>query len=260
MWQGHWPTFSTWEGLATIAAGAGTGALFMLKPPKDARWEGGIWFDDAARDGLRLESADDRKRVRAWGDLPYYAAPVIPLIVDPLVAAWLVRGDGKTALNVELIGLEAFSYVGLLSFVSTRASVRERPDSSECRRQPDTEDCEVNTESFWSGHTSIAAASAGVVCANHSYLPLWGHPVADAGACALATTGAVATGVSRLAADRHYTTDVVAGFGVGFGVGYAVPTLLHYTRDKNKTSPDVSVSVSPGAPCTGACLKVAGSF
>jgi membrane-associated phospholipid phosphatase len=65
--------------------------------------------------------------------------------------------------------------------------------------------------------------------------------------------------MSRIAADRHYATDVAAGFGIGFGVGYAVPTLLHYTRGKSALS-NVSVSVSPGAPCTGACLKVAGSF
>lgn len=260
LWREHWPTFSAWEGAATIAAGVGTGALFMLEPPKDARWEGDNWFDDAVRDSMRLESADARKKARAWGDLPYYAAPVIPLIIDPLVAAWIARGDAKAAINLELMGLEAFSYAGLLSFVSTRTSLRQRPDSSECwRENPEGEGCEVDTESFWSGHTSIAATSAGLVCANHSYMPLWGHVIADVGACVLATSGAVATGMSRIAADRHYATDVAAGFGIGFGVGYAVPTLLHYTRGKSPLS-NVSVSVSPGAPCTGACLKVAGSF
>jgi membrane-associated phospholipid phosphatase len=61
-------------------------------------------------------------------------------------------------------------------------------------------------------------------------------------------------------ADRHYATDVIAGFAIGFGVGYAVPTLLHYTGNRKGLRPDVSLSVSPGAPCTGACLKLAGSF
>jgi membrane-associated phospholipid phosphatase len=260
LWRQHWPAFSPWEGAATIAAGIGTGALFMLQPPKDARWEGGNWFDDAVRDGMRLESADAREKVRAAGDMPYFAAPVIPLIIDPLVAAWIARGDAKSAINLELMGLEAFSYAGLLSFVSTRTSLRQRPDSSECwRERPDGKGCDVDTASFWSGHTSIAAASAGLVCANHGYMPLWGHVVADVDACVLATTGAVATGMSRPAADHHYATDVAAGFGVGFGVGYAVPTLIHYTRRKSSLS-NVSVSVSPGSPCTGACLKVAGSF
>ena len=254
MWRREWPTFSPVEGVATIAAGAGTLVLLMLKPPPDPRWEGGILFDDAARRGFRLDSESARKKVRSLGDMPYFAAPVIPLIIDPLIAAWLVRGDTKAAFNLEAIGLEAFSYAGLASFVSTRLSVRERPDSSECRRERD--DCEPDTESFYSGHTTIAAASAGIVCANHRVMPLWGSRAADIGACALATTGAVASGVSRLLSDRHYASDVIVGFGFGFGFGYAVPTLLHYAHRKT----EVSLSIAPGGPCTAACLKLSGSF
>jgi membrane-associated phospholipid phosphatase len=196
--------------------------------------------------------------VRGWGDLPYFAAPILPMLVDPLLAAWLGHGDGKTAINLELMALEAFSYSGLSSFVSTRLSRRERPDSSECRRlHPDGEGCGgVDTESFFSGHTTIAATSAGLVCANHSRMPLWGHPVADASACAFSTTAAVASGVSRILADRHYATDVLAGFGFGFGFGYAVPVLLHYSH----ADPKVAVSIAPGGPCTGACLRLSGSF
>jgi membrane-associated phospholipid phosphatase len=254
MWRREWPTFSPLEGAATILAGAGTVVLFMLKPPSDPRWEGGILFDDSVRSGLRLESASARQKARTWGDVPYFAAPVIPLIIDPLIAAWLVRGDTKAAFNLGAIGLEAFSYAGLASFVSTRLSVRERPDSTECRRQGG--DCESDTEAFYSGHTTIAAASAGIVCANHRVMPLWGSRVADVGACALATTGAVVTGVSRLMSDRHYTTDVIVGFGFGFGFGYAVPTLLHYAHRKT----EVSLSLAPGGPCTAACLKLSGRF
>ena len=258
LWHSEWPTFSRVEGVATLAAGIGTGVLFMLKPPSDPRWEGGILFDDNVRSAFRLESASARKQVRAWGDMPYYAAPIIPLIIDPLLVSWLGRGDTKTAFNLEAVGLEAFAYSGLLSYVSTRSSVRERPDSTECRRtHTDPKACgEPDTESFYSGHTTIAATSAGIVCANHRAMPLWGHPLADAGACVLATTGAVASGVSRLASDRHYATDVIVGFGMGFGIGYAVPTLLHYARNKT----DIALSLAPGGPCTGACLRLAGSF
>ena len=257
MWKRHWPSFSPAEGVGTVAAGAATAVLFSLKPPKEPRWEGGILFDEDVRHGLRLHSADARQQVRAWGDLPYYAAPLVPLIIDPLVASWLARGDTKAALNLELISVEAFSYAGALSFVSTRVSRRERPDSLECRRtHDDPSACEVDTESFYSGHTTIAAASAGLVCANHRAMALWGHPVADAGACVLATTGAVASGASRIASDRHYASDVIAGFGMGFGIGYAVPTLLHYTSEDT----NLALSIAPGSPCTGACLKLAGSF
>lgn len=257
LWRDEWPTFSAWEGAATVAAGAGTGLMFMLGPPEGSNWEGGVLFDNRVRNGIRLDSARDRQTARSIGDYTYYAAPLLPLLVDPLIAAWAVHGDRKAALNLEMISLEAFAYSGFVSFASTRISRRERPDSTQCRKDEPDGECKLDNEAFLSGHTSISATSAGLVCANHARMPLWGHPVADAGACVLATSSAVATGVTRMAADRHYATDVLAGFGLGFGIGYAVPTVLHYARSKDSS---VSVSVMPGSGCTGACLKVAGTF
>lgn len=258
MWQPVWPTFSWLEGAATVTAGTLTGVLWLQEPPREARWRGGVLFDDAVRNNLRLSSAKARGRVRAFGDWPYYASPVIPLLVDPLLAAWLGGDDGRAALNLELVGLEAFAYAGLSSFISTRLSLRQRPDSSECwREHPNGANCEpVDTEAFWSGHTTIAAASAGLVCANHRYLPLWGSPVADAGACVLSTSGALITAVSRILADRHYATDVIVGMGVGFGFGYAVPVLLHYSHGRR----DLRVALQPTALGVGNELSLAGSF
>lgn len=254
LWRRSWPTFSWVEGGTTIAAGVGTLVLALQPMPSQPRWQGGILFDDSVRDALRLESADARQRARSIGDLPYYAAPAIPLVIDPLLVAWGLHGDPKAALNLGLVGLEAFSYSGLLSFVSTELSRRERPDSAECRRRhPDGAGCDVDTEAFWSGHTSIAATSAGLVCAHHRYLPLWGHPVADAAACVWSSSAALASGVSRLLSDRHYASDVVLGMGVGFGIGYVVPVLLHYTR----TERSVAVAM---APCGASCLALTGSF
>lgn len=258
MWQRSWPTFSWAEGAGTVAAGALTGVLWLREPPREARWQDGILFDDAVRRSLRLSSPEARRRARTLGDLPYYASPLLPLIVDPLLVAWLARGDGKAALNLELVGFEAFAYAGLSSFISTRLSLRQRPDSSECwRAHPDGVGCEpIDTEAFWSGHTTIAAASAGLVCANHRYLPLWGHPAADAGACVLASAGAMGTAVSRILADRHYATDVIVGLGIGFGFGYAVPVLLHYSRGRRS----VQVAIQPVALGVGSELSLAGSF
>ncbi|HEX2871751.1 MAG TPA: phosphatase PAP2 family protein [Polyangiaceae bacterium] len=257
LWHESMPTFSWPEGVATVSAGVLTAVLALRPPPQEARWRSGILFDTAVRQRLRLESASDRHLARRVGDVTYYAAPLLPLIIDPLVASLAARGDRRAALNLELVGLEAFSYAGLLSFVSTRISVRERPDTTECLRQhPDGAGCEFDTEAFWSGHTSIAAASAGLVCASHQYMPLWGSPAADVSACALAATGALVTGVTRLAADRHYATDVIMGLGVGFGFGYGVPVLLHYARRK----PGVTVTLAPSTAGSGATFNVAGLF
>lgn len=256
LWRPEWPTFRAWEGASTIAAGVGTLVLFSIAPPTEARWTGGILFDDAIRDALRIDDRQTQLRVAKIGDIPYYTAALLPLIIDPLAVAWAGHGDSKAALNLELMGLEAFSYAGLMSFVSTRISRRERPDSRYCREHPPAEGCEpTDTEAFWSGHTSIVAASAGLTCANHVYMPLWGHPVADAAACALATSGAVVTGVTRLMADRHYTTDVIVGLGMGWGIGYAVPVLLHYSHRNSA----VELSIRPGS-CGPGCLSLSGAF
>jgi membrane-associated phospholipid phosphatase len=257
LWRPSWPQFSRVEGVTTIAAGVATGALLLIGQQRPAHWQGGVLFDDAVRRNLRLDSASDRRTVRDLGDLPYFAAPLLPMLIDPLIASWLVRGDTKAALNLELVAIEAFSYSGLASFVAVRTARRERPDSSECwRLHPDGKGCPLDTESFFSGHTAIASTSAGLVCANHTRMALWGNPIADGAACALGTTAALASGISRIAADRHYATDVLTGFGIGFGVRYAVPVLLHYSR----SHANVALSLTPGAPCTGACLRLSGSF
>ena len=257
LWSRSWPEYSWGEGVATVLAGLGTGYFFLRSPPSEPRWRGGILFDDAVRDAVRLESASGRQRLRSVGDMPYYFAPLLPLIVDPLVVSWLVRDDPKLAYNLAFMGLEAFSYAGLTSFISTRLSVRERPDTTQCRLEhPDFEGCQADTEAFWSGHTSIVAASAGLVCANHRYVSLWGSPVADAAACALAASGALLTAGSRLMADRHYASDVIVGMGAGFGFGYAVPVLLHYER----RAAALQVTVQPDALGDGASLNVAGVF
>jgi membrane-associated phospholipid phosphatase len=65
-------------------------------------------------------------------------------------------------------------------------------------------------------------------------LPIYGSDAADDGACVLMSAATVATGIARIAADRHFATDVLAGALIGFGSGYGLPWFLHYrTRDAN---------------------------
>jgi membrane-associated phospholipid phosphatase len=77
--------------------------------------------------------------------------------------------------------------------------------------------------SFFSGHTTLAfsmAVSAGTVASmrNYELAPaIWG----------VGLTSAVATGYFRIAADKHYLSDVLVGAAVGSLFGAAVPLLLH---------------------------------
>lgn len=55
---------------------------------------------------------------------------------------------------------------------------------------------------------------------------------------------------------HHYADDATAGLGAGLGLRHTLPTLFHYRSDDSA----VSLTLAPGSPCTGACLKVAGAF
>jgi len=250
LWRKEWPQFRTSEGVATVAAGLATAAIVLMGPVEQARWQGPILFDNAARNGLRASDPETRKTYRTFGDYTYYLSPVLPLI-DVLFVAAIGRRDSKLALNLGGMLLEAYSYSGLTSFIATELSARQRP-YSECHQG---EVCD--TQSFYSGHSAIAATGAGLMCANHTRIALYGHPALDIGSCVLASANALLTGSTRVAADRHYATDVIMGWGLGFGFGYAVPVLLHYSYGHGN---DRTLVFAPDPSCGANCIGVRGTF
>lgn len=232
LWRDEWPQFSALEGFFTSGAVLGMIIFSVADPQHEPRWVGGNAFDDGPRKALRLPTESARTTAGHVSDVNYYTFPLIPVVIDSFVVSLLVRGDEKASLNLFLVTGEALAYSGLLSYVSNVAGARERPAVTQCIADHggSTEDCDLSSraDGFYSGHTAMAAASAGAVCAHHTFMPLWGHPVADGFACGLGSGAMVATGVARVMADRHYLSDVLVGGAVGFSVGYLVPTLLHY--------------------------------
>jgi membrane-associated phospholipid phosphatase len=106
--------------------------------------------------------------------------------------------------------MESVAGVGLVNQVSKRLAMRERPFA---RGRPSRWVLPDRYGSFFSGHTSsTAAACAASVLANlrsrHS----------TRGWMALCLLP-VLVGYLRIAADRHYFTDVIAGLGIGAGFG-----------------------------------------
>ncbi len=249
LWRTEWPEFRTSEGVLTAVSALTVGALLIAGPLERPHWQGGILFDDAVRNQIRGRSAHTRHVFRRVGDYTYRLSPVLPLL-DVVIAAVGYR-DAKLARNLALLTLEAYSYTGGTYFAATEIFGRARPDS-----QCDVPGGTCDTQSFYGGHAAISATGAGLVCANHTRLALFGNPVLDAAACALAATNALLTGTTRMVADRHYASDILVGTGLGFGFGYGVPVLLHYSYGKKSES----ISIGPDPNCGPDCLGVHGTF
>jgi len=250
LWRKEWPQFRMSEGIATIAAGLASAAITIAGPIEQPRWQGPILFDNAVRNGLRASSPEARQTYRTIGDWTYRLSPLLPL-VDVFVVSTIGHSDSKLMLNLGGVVFEAYSYSGLLSIISTELSARKRP-YSECH-----EGGECDTQSFYSGHSAIAATGAGLMCANHTRIALYGNPVLDIGSCVLLSVNALLTATTRVAADRHYATDVIVGTGFGFAFGYAVPVLLHYSYGAKN---DKTITFAPDPSCGGNCIAVRGVF
>ena len=152
----------------------------------------------------------------------YVDASIVPLVADDwnLDVAWQM-----TMINVQTSAL-----TGLVTRSLYRSVARERPDVEPCRQNPDYHEmCFTGTTtSFPSGHTAGAFAGAGLVCAHHFAMPLYGAPIADALACGVSASMAVSVAVLRLQADRHYATDVMTAALLGTATGFVLPSFGHY--------------------------------
>jgi membrane-associated phospholipid phosphatase len=254
LWREEWPEFRTSEAIATVSTGLASLAIVIAGPIDQPRWQGPILFDNAVRHGLRASDPDARQTYKAIGDWTYRLSPLLPL-VDVFAVAAIGRKDSKLALNLGAMLLEAYSYSGLLSEVSTQLSARKRPYSHCGEGGREGEECD--TQSFFSGHSAIAATGAGLMCANHTRIALYGEPMLDIGSCVLMSINALVTATTRVAADRHYATDVIVGTGFGFAFGYAVPVLLHYSYGPKG---DRTIAFAPDPSCGGNCLAIRGVF
>jgi membrane-associated phospholipid phosphatase len=151
-------------------------------------------------------------------------------VVDAGGTAALYRKSPEVAWNMLVIDLQAFAFTSLTTGFIKRVADRERPIASECRADPDhdlTCDTAGKHYSFLSGHTSMAFTGASLVCLHHAELGLLGT-AGDAGSCVGAMTLATSVGVARIAADKHYATDVVTGAALGILSGAVIPYLVYY--------------------------------
>ena len=237
-WDEDRPRFRTGEYALTLLTGVEAIAMYYEVPPtRHPHWTGGILFDDAVRNALRVRSPGALRFVWTAADVLDSAEVAITVGIDSFLVP-LLRGSSDVAWQVTWMDLESYALDSIVTFALYDSVGRARPNYADCQRDPSLFDnCSTSpTASFPSGHVSEAFMTAGLSCANHGYLPLYGSPLLDALACARDVTLGTVDGLLRIMGDRHYATDVIAGAGLGFAFGYGVPVFLHYTARRARPS------------------------
>lgn len=253
-WEDAWPGFSRAEGAATVALAGSVIGVTLANPETKARWKRPILADDAVRRALVARTRDGRERAAAISDVLETGMIVWPLTDVAVAGSYGARSNGAAG---PMLGMAAESeLIALLgNRVVTLIAGRERPYGRGCDRDPDyTPWCGSpdRTRSFFSGHTALSFAGAGLVCANHGAMPLYGGGAADPIACGIALGVATTVGTLRIVSDRHYLSDVVVGGLFGFAAGWVLPKALHYGFG---STPPVGTTTTP-TPGSGRRTRV----
>lgn len=244
-----YPRFRTSEYAITGALLLGVVGSNFLPERNDGvgTWRGGILADGAAAGFLRADSQGGRDRAARISDYLLYGMIAWPYL-DAVFAA-TARKSSDVAWQMALINTQAFALNGLVTIGIKTFAGRERPWTASC--DPSVDPSCKSADSFLSGHTSMAFTSAGLTCAHHQALGLYGSAPADIGACAVALAAASATGALRIAADKHYASDVLAGAALGLASGYVLPMLLHYRKGKDPMKDEVAKAKKRGWAASG---------
>ncbi len=232
----HWnyPRFRWWEAVLSAAATGGQVALETATEGfRDGGWPNGILFDNPLREALVAESVHGRSQAAKISDILWPVTQVFPVIDSLLTPILSDECNFDVALQMTLINWQVLGVTGLVTRAAQFAAGRSRPLLKGCAEDPHYSgschpDTSGRTASFISGHTSLSFAAAGLTCAHHQALPLYGGNAADAVICALTIASATTTGVLRIMADKHWPTDVMIGALIGSATGYGLPRLLHY--------------------------------
>jgi membrane-associated phospholipid phosphatase len=275
-WNPAWPRFRKAEVAFTGGLTLQVAAALFVYPTPRRKWEGGVLFDDVVRDLLVLRSLKARNTAARVSDYLYYGLAVLPMALDAGIVAGGVHGSGDVAVQMLAMDLESYALAGAIALSAEKLG-RVRPADRGCRSDSGYsrrcgDEAQLNV-SFMSGHTTIAFTGAGLTCAHHSNLPLYGGGVPDIMACVVSLVAAATSGTLRIASDAHYATDVLLGAGVGLFAGYGLPELLHY-RDSRSGAPrrksllptfrsaggEVTAVVAPSFAAGRAGFVLAGTF
>jgi len=203
--------------------------------PASCRWCATNGLDTRVRDALAWSRPEQAKKV---SDVLVIGVPAGVALYDGLAV-----GGARAALPDLLIIGEAVAVSGALAQGFKLVTARSRPYAVYGTLPSQGVDDHL---SFYSAHTTVAfsAVAAGGMLAQLRGDPSWPWVYG------VGFGAAAATGYFRLAADKHWFTDVVMGAATGTAVGLAVPW-LHRNRSG---PPPIALAVAPGY------LGVTGTF
>ena len=224
--------FSTAEYALTGSAAVGSILVEQLWPGlEDPHWIGPILFDDAVRRGLLAESESGLNTAAKLSDVLVLGLAFYPF-ADAVWAGGYVHHDSEVVGQMMLLNTQSLAVSTLVVGIGKRLIGRRRPGAGKCYDEPNHDpSCnERSTKSHPSGHANVAFTGAGLTCAHHLNMDLYGGGAADIAACAASLGLAAGVATLRIVANKHYFSDVFVGALIGASVGYLLPVLLHYNQ------------------------------
>jgi membrane-associated phospholipid phosphatase len=227
----------------------------------DYTWTKPPSVDAAFRNWVRADTAAGRQTAADVSDYTWHGSTYYVLLdglVTPLASD---RLNTDVAFQLTLLNWQAIGLTGVLVRLVHVSVGRARPSLQNCSSDPDAENhCEFRGASFVGGHAMMTSANAGLACANHHYLPLYGGGLADSLVCPVMVAAALTVGTARIVADRHWLTDTVPSWIVGGAIGFGMPYLLHYRYVRDVASPLPNTALLPWATQTSAGLDFVGQL
>lgn len=258
----RYPEFRAWEFVAASAVTAGNISLEVLyQGQPNERFTSPILADARAREWLRADTKAGQLRADAisdylWHGSTYYT--IVDGLLTPLVSD---RFNAQVALQLTLLNWQAMGAAGLVARLTHVSVGRRRPMLQGCSDDPnDPNPCRFEGASFIAGHTIMSSTNAGLACAAHLNLPLYGDGIANHLVCPLMVTNALAVGTLRIVADKHWLSDTVPAWLLGGGIGFGLPYLLHYRHVKEVASPLPGTALVPWADAHSAGVTFAGEL
>ena len=239
-WDEHWTPvhWAEYPFVFLAVTYAAWGNLFLTSS-SDASFRGGILLDEPVRSFARLSREEDRITADAISDILWPLTQYYPL-VDSLFVAPIIHREPELAWRMFWIQAEAKGLAAVITWTTSRSVGRERPIGSDCDNDPEySPDCDSDNRyrSFYSGHVAMTVVGAGLTCAQHENMNLYGGGWADRLPCLLSIASASTVGVLRIMSDKHYLSDVIVGAAIGFGAGYLWPSLVRYSGEAGPADP-----------------------